>query len=157
MGHIELPRYQSHKQVWALQIERVEVPADTGGPVTLHFVYSEYAPRKVPRDVYGKHQPLDGWYMVQYEDGYISFSPPEAFEGGYRRILPGENLSSSSDDRVLDTPVQQENRKLRRIQDIGNALYLALDDLGASKEIKTAKEKTKDVIFWATYGVEKSR
>ena len=39
MGHIELPRYQSHKQVWALQIERVEVPADTGGPVTLDNLF----------------------------------------------------------------------------------------------------------------------
>jgi len=33
-----------------------------------------------------KHNPQIGWYYVVYEDGYVSFSPPDAFEGGYTLI-----------------------------------------------------------------------
>lgn len=33
-----------------------------------------------------KHNPKVGGYWVQYEDGYESFSPAEAFESGYTLI-----------------------------------------------------------------------
>lgn len=33
-----------------------------------------------------KHNPQIGWYYVVYEDGYVSFSPAGAFEGGYTKI-----------------------------------------------------------------------
>lgn len=34
----------------------------------------------------GKPDVQEGWYMVVYPDGYVSFSPAEAFEEGYTRI-----------------------------------------------------------------------
>ena len=33
-----------------------------------------------------KHNPQVGGYYVVHEDGYKSFSPADAFEGGYTRI-----------------------------------------------------------------------
>ena len=33
-----------------------------------------------------KHQPKVGGYYVVYEGGYKSWSPPDAFEGGYTKI-----------------------------------------------------------------------
>jgi hypothetical protein len=33
-----------------------------------------------------KHDPQVGGYFVEYEDGYESFSPAKAFEGGYTRL-----------------------------------------------------------------------
>lgn len=31
-----------------------------------------------------KHSPSRGWYLVQYDGGYLSASPEGAFEDGYR-------------------------------------------------------------------------
>lgn len=31
-------------------------------------------------------QAKPGWYLVAYDDGYVSCSPPEAFEAGYTLI-----------------------------------------------------------------------
>ena len=33
-----------------------------------------------------KHCPEVGGYYVQYQDGYESYSPAEAFESGYSRV-----------------------------------------------------------------------
>lgn len=75
----ELPRYQSHKQVWALKIESITgttvYPADTG-----------YAPFEVDQAYLDKHAPKAGGYFVVYDDGYRSWSPAPAFEDGYTRI-----------------------------------------------------------------------
>jgi hypothetical protein len=90
----EMPKYRSHKEVWALKIKTVELDADkarkenreTDGSVTLTFEEPEYAPRKMPHTYAHKHQPKPGGYLVQYADGYVSWSPAEAFEEGYTRI-----------------------------------------------------------------------
>lgn len=74
---IEMPRYQSHKQVWALKLERVDV--DTS---VLHPVDKAYAPITMPTAWMAKHQPQAGGYFVNYKDGYKSYSPAEAFEEG---------------------------------------------------------------------------
>lgn len=39
-----------------------------------------------------KHSPVVGGYFVRYEDGYESFSPAAAFEGGYTRVAQSEQL-----------------------------------------------------------------
>jgi hypothetical protein len=81
----EMPRYQSHKQVWALKIaglgevmgdgSRTMVPADEG-----------YAPFVLDGAYCIKHNPQVGGYYVVYADGYKSFSPAAAFEAGNTRI-----------------------------------------------------------------------
>lgn len=45
-----------------------------------------YAPFHVNDEYMRKHQPQVGGYWVQYQDGYISWSPAQAFEEGYTRI-----------------------------------------------------------------------
>lgn len=76
---IEMPRYKSHKTVWALKIAKVAgctiTPADPG-----------YAPFEVDPSLYLRYTPTTGDYFVQYEDGYKSFSPAKAFEEGYTRV-----------------------------------------------------------------------
>jgi hypothetical protein len=51
------------------------VPADLG-----------YVPFRVDAEYVRKHNPQAGGYYVVYQDGYKSFSPADAFEGGYTRI-----------------------------------------------------------------------
>jgi hypothetical protein len=87
----QLPRYQSHKQVSALQIKAV-VPNPRG--FELHFVDKRFAPHEVPAawvakrcpDVLGDAELLVGGYLVVYEDGYLSWSPAGAFESGYTLV-----------------------------------------------------------------------
>ena len=75
----EMPRYQCHKEVWALKIAAVE-------GTTLEFVESGYVPRDVGMAYMQKHEPEKGGYFVVYQDGYESFSPAKAFEEGYSAV-----------------------------------------------------------------------
>jgi hypothetical protein len=80
-GQMEMPRYQSHKEVHALKINKVEgceiTPAD-----------GRYAPFMVEPEMYLRYTPTAGDYYVVYADGYKSFSPGKAFEEGYTQITP---------------------------------------------------------------------
>lgn len=79
----EMPRYKSHKTVWALQIgEGLTVHSD--GSVTLPIVDPGYAPVTVERGVVARYMPMPGDYYVQYADGYKSISPRKAFLEGYK-------------------------------------------------------------------------
>jgi hypothetical protein len=82
---MEMPRYQSHKKVWALKIAAIEfaedgsakiAPADKGyGTVEAEAGYRT--------KFHGGEADL-GYYVV-YDDGYKSWSPTKAFEEGYTR------------------------------------------------------------------------
>ena len=79
----ELPKYQCHKQVWALKIR--DMTMTPRGYMIIPFE-PNYPPFEVSKEWVEKHQPKVGGYWVQYEDGYTSFSPAEAFEAGYTLI-----------------------------------------------------------------------
>ena len=92
---VELPKYRSHKEVWALKIKEIrwdldyaiEEGRDSDGSAVLHFEEGQvYAPMKVSGEFASKHKPRSGGYYVRYEDGYESWSPAEAFEGGYTKL-----------------------------------------------------------------------
>lgn len=76
---IELPKYKSHKSVWALKIKEV-------GEDTLSFDKPDYASIVVGKEYIEKHNPSVGGYYVVYPDGYKSFSPAQAFEEGYTLV-----------------------------------------------------------------------
>lgn len=88
---VEMPKYQSHKQVWALQIEKSTF--NPNGSLDLMFVKSDvYAPINIEGDdaerihkMMEKH-PDDAGYYVVYPDGYKSWSPTQSFEDGYDLI-----------------------------------------------------------------------
>jgi hypothetical protein len=90
-----MPSYRSHKKVWALKIAAVAYDKDaaladgnreTDGSAVLTPAEAPYAPFIVNAEYVRKHNPQAGGYFVQYEDGYKSFSPAEAFESGYTRL-----------------------------------------------------------------------
>lgn len=99
----KMPRYQSHKKVWALKIKSIIFDADlaradnreTDGSALIVPEESLYAPFKVDAAYVHKHDPKVGGYYVVYEDGYKSWSPAEAFESGYTRIVnPFDSLKT---------------------------------------------------------------
>lgn len=85
MVHYNMPKYQSHKEVWAAEISKIEIDAAT---VTISFkdcdpikfMYVEYA------KMVHRYRPAEGDFLVIYPDGYNSFSPAKAFLEGYERL-----------------------------------------------------------------------
>lgn len=75
----EMPKYRSHKEVWALRIASVDGR-------TLHFSDEGYAPIETEPGFFSRYMPVEGSYYVVYSDGYASLSPAKAFEEGYERI-----------------------------------------------------------------------
>ncbi len=75
---VELPRYRSHKQVWALEIAQVD-------GLKLMFTDKTFAPATMTPDMFARYFPVPGDFYVVYADGYKSFSPRKAFLEGYTR------------------------------------------------------------------------
>lgn len=94
---IEMPKYQSHKVVHALEIKScTELPADSAGEkptphpgYMLEFADEQYASKVVGPEVVSRHMPEPGDFYVVYEDGYESISPRKAFVEGYFPDLKG--------------------------------------------------------------------
>ena len=90
----ELPKYKCHKEVSALKIRAIVFDSDlaresnreTDGSATITPIEEGFSSFKVDSEYVRKHNPKPGGYFVQYEDGYKSFSPAEAFEEGYTLI-----------------------------------------------------------------------
>lgn len=78
---IQMPRYQSFKKVWALEIDSVD-------GLKMTFRDKGYAPIEVKPEVFSRYTPIPGDYYVVYNDGYKSISPRQAFLEGYYRIIP---------------------------------------------------------------------
>lgn len=86
---LQIPTYQCHKRVQALKINAIW-PSPRG--MLLGFEDQRFAPHEVHQDWYLKHDPVEGGYLVIYEDGYMSFSPAAAFEAGYTLADGGSAL-----------------------------------------------------------------
>jgi hypothetical protein len=85
---IEMPKYKSHKEVWALKIKSIVRDGsgenrDSDGSASITPEEVGYAPFKVNAEYMHKHKPQVGGYFVKYEGGYESFSPADAFKAGY--------------------------------------------------------------------------
>jgi hypothetical protein len=90
----QMPQYQCHKKVWALQITAIhrkpnpDVTSRSGAAsygAILH-VEEPYAPIEVSAVYMNRHNPaVTGYYLV-YKDGYKSYSPKAPFEDGYARV-----------------------------------------------------------------------
>ena len=91
----KMPEYKCHKTVSAIKIDRIEAAEDVINaerpdkptiPEGSANLYGDGLRIFVDCSYMEKHKPHVGGYYVEYEDGYKSFSPAEAFESGYTRI-----------------------------------------------------------------------
>lgn len=86
---MEMPRYRCHKEVWALQFSHAQI--NTEGYLELSIMDEGFADLVMDEAFTMKHWDaiekagFEG-YLVQYKDGYKSFSPKEPFEDGYTRL-----------------------------------------------------------------------
>ena len=84
----EMPKYKSHKAVWAHKIKQINQNTDVPGALITPMDES-YIPFGVNQAYLDKHNPKVGGYYVVYEDGYQSWSPAAAFEKGYSSRVSG--------------------------------------------------------------------
>jgi hypothetical protein len=133
---MQMPRYKSHKQVWALQIgEGLKVNPD--GSVVLPIVDSGYEPVTVERGVVQRYMPMPGDFYVVYEDGYKSISPRKAFLEGYElqdgkrahEGLPvkGYKPQGSYPIHEVNCNKELEEQVLRQIDMLQKDQHLAVD------------------------------
>lgn len=80
----EIPLYQSHKKVRALEIDNLEIFIDEG-TAKLEFIDKDYAPITISLAMITRYIPIQGDFYVVYEDSYESFSPRKAFLEGYTK------------------------------------------------------------------------
>ena len=145
-----LPKYKSHKDVWALQISHVHSEG------LLHFSDEDYAPLEVGEDYIKRHNPHVGGYYVVYKDGYESFSPAEAFEEG-NTLYSEHMVDSASDERVVNNTMRHQYRVLEldekanmaAVKTMGLDFHTFVDDLGGSRELSLAKTKIEEAVMWA--------
>lgn len=81
----QLPLYQCHKKVHALEIAKV-VPAYAD--LVLEFVEPGYPAKLIRKEVFSRFPPVPGDFYVVYDDGYESISPRQPFLDGYTRLDP---------------------------------------------------------------------
>ena len=90
---MNLPLYRSHKLVRGFKIGALE-PESLGSSFEYNLVPEDITLGSgvlVSAAYVAKHNPKVGGYYVLYEDGYESWSPAEAFEGGYTLIEREDN------------------------------------------------------------------
>jgi hypothetical protein len=78
-----LPLWRCHKQVQAVRVRSIRAYGD--GSAALGHEGGEIS---VTAEWMRKHQPHLPGYFVRYQDGYESWSPADAFEGGYTALEP---------------------------------------------------------------------
>lgn len=90
MSTTPMPRYVCHKTVHALKINQIEPQLRSDLLVHLLPEDNRY-PYIVVTDEWCRSHKVErpSGYYVQYEDGYTSWSPVEAFEKGYTPIAEG--------------------------------------------------------------------
>jgi hypothetical protein len=88
--------YTSHRRVRAAPITIV------WGDGLVGVGLRQYA---VTYDPKGKPTPHLGWYVIAYEDGYISFCPPEQFANGYVKNKAEPAVSLEEAKAIVETKV----------------------------------------------------
>ena len=81
---VEMPSYTCHKTVKASKIRHVRYLGDMGFEIYLEDIDDTLL---VTNEWHDKHEVgnMTGGYIVEYKDGYISYSPAGAFEKGYTK------------------------------------------------------------------------
>lgn len=98
-----MQRYQSHKIVEAAKIiETFTSDERLARELTLENGESfDLPPADADRFAQMANGPINGGYLVKYEDGYISWSPAAAFEEGYDLVQPSSGKSKIAGYREL--------------------------------------------------------
>ena len=137
-----MDKYQSHKVVTAAQIGNAIVSRQPGGDVVVTFVGVDQ-PYTLKRSEFDRMctmandagftggAPIIGGYLVEYQDGYRSWSPAEVFEEGYTLVQPSSGKSKIAGYRELD---EQTINDINTIKELGLLLGSSIELLEAQPD-----------------------
>lgn len=111
---VKLPEYISHKRVRALEIKVVgnySMNAEGALVREIDFMLPAFGPILCPEVMFARYVPLPGDFLVEYEDGYRSFSPRKAFVEGYSVVPEGNVLMERLND-IASTPLGTPHDKV---------------------------------------------
>lgn len=81
----EMPRYKSHKTVWAFKISAIEIRQDKSAVIApADKGYAPFTTKPGWAERFTGSEDDKGYY-VEYDGGFASWSPTKAFEEGYTR------------------------------------------------------------------------
>lgn len=135
-----LPTYKSHKTVRAAKITAFR---QNGNPDMPDLVLGGigFIVSLLP-DWHQKHKPQVGGYLVQYEDGYQSYSPAKAFEEGYTLAasVPAPRVTLAKhagllphQQRVVDEKDEVSDRLAKLLAFFHGPIFPALDEAEHSR------------------------
>lgn len=161
----EMPRYKCHKEVWALRIKDMErIHMDDS--IKIYPVENGYSPFVVSQDFFTKHNPRIGGYIVQYEDGYRSYSPAAAFESGYTLIKDNLKRKENMGDELFEQNVhnfkyhESTPGQVGVYEELRNKARELADKIAAqcppSRERSLAITKIEEAIFWANASIARN-
>jgi len=102
-----LPRYESHKNVGALEVAEVGnyTTAPDGSVVRrVTFTNGNYA--DLPEVMFARYVPSKGDFLVFYENAYQSFSPRQVFLDGYSPV--GKSFAEIRDGLKIGRPPRSD-------------------------------------------------
>jgi hypothetical protein len=124
----EMPRYQSHKKVWALKIAAIEIDEDKSATIApADHGYAAFTTMPGWADRWKGSEEDLGYYVV-YADGYSSWSPTKAFEEGYTPAKAHIEGESNSGQRGIGWAIKQMHNgaKVARAGWNGKGMFLIL-------------------------------
>ncbi|NKF21586.1 hypothetical protein [Solimonas marina] len=145
----ELPLYQCHKRVRAAKIEHINVFNENGDAELIceggyeTSVAGEWLARVAPP---GAAHSLIGGYIVQYGDGYASWSPAAAFEDGYTLIE--QPKPAEPQPPVQAPPVDRSAQQLSSGEPVDDEHRMINPATGLQKDyvVLTAEERAKGFV-----------
>ncbi len=100
---VGMKKYKCHKVVEGMEIDRISPFRDKPGQYSI--LGKDENDTVISFDTEEKwmdrHKPEVGGYIVRYEDGYVSYSPTQAFEEGYSLIV-----GSASNEVGVPVPLE---------------------------------------------------
>ncbi len=90
--------YRCHKEVRAIKIKALDGTEIPDGSRFAQPTEGDVAAVRLDGKFVAQHDPKVGGYLVFYKDGYMSYSPAEAFESGYDRIDDEEPYVGDGED-----------------------------------------------------------
>jgi len=98
-----LPLYKSHKEVRGAKI--LEIRRNDGNEVRIRLDVGDGLLWPTTFAWLQRFSPKEGDYVVLYADGYISVSPPQAFEAGYVLVRDSPDSPAAVQPELANAPV----------------------------------------------------
>lgn len=112
-----------HKRVKAAQILETTLPNDFVGGMNVSLNDGQVV--TLLNAMIARYIPAAGDYLIEYEDGYRSISPKEAFEAGYSElgtvaaVLSAAEALATAGEALGDNPTRATRAEMQHVNEIG--------------------------------------